>query len=78
MPAWPVAKFGSHSMQYGNLICLVPLCCCRLHHPLPSELAALQSAAGSSGPVGRVSPGSDDISNTEEAPMVKQPPVQVR
>lgn len=54
----------------------------RLHHPPPNERMALQGnqAAVSTRP-GALSPLSDDgtsSTNPEEAPMVKQPPLQVR
>lgn len=61
---------------------------CRNHHPLPSELAALQAQqpGPSSSRAGAISPASEDSfggasssSSMQElkAPMVKQPPLQV-
>jgi hypothetical protein len=61
---------------------------CRNHHPLPSELAALQAqqSGPSSSRAGAISPASEDsfggASSSSsmqelEAPMVKQPPLQV-
>lgn len=58
-------------------------CGCRNNHPLPSELSTLQSELGLPSRAGAVSPMSEDsfagsFPDQDEAPMVKQPPLQVR